>query len=238
MQLDVQGKSLDDLTEEKRSLQNRIDQIDTYLAGPSRNVEAQPTRGNLIARRERTGLLAQIRIIEIEIERRQSEITAHDRLRQVNFELKMNDTIRERLQQEEETASNIGEINDIYEEYANLLKDDARLNKKKQEIQDEIMAERLTSVRKDINNNRMETSTKTEEGISRRKELLSNQLTLRRMETRDHGNEGKEWQCRYPALGVNQRVRCPFRTRIRQNRIRHEQRMHVRDELFDLNDLE
>merc|ERR1712074_305188 len=111
MQLDVQGKSLDDLTEEKRSLQNRIDQIDTYLAGPSRNVEAQPTRGNLIARRVRTGLIAQIRIIDNEIERRQSEITAHDRLRQVNFELQVNETIRERLQHEQETASNIGEIN-------------------------------------------------------------------------------------------------------------------------------
>ena len=84
----------------------------------------------------------------------------------------------------------------------------------------------------------METSTKTDEGISRRKALLQDQLRLRRMEIRDHANEGKEWACRYPALGVNQRTRCPFRTRIRQNRIRQEQRMHVRDELWDLNDLE
>ena len=77
----------------------------------------------------------------------------------------------------------MGDIQDIYDEYEKLLKDDARLNKKKQETEDEITAESLTSIRRDINNNRIGTSTKTDDGILRRKVLLEDQVGVCRLET-------------------------------------------------------
>ena len=243
----AKNKSIEQLTFDKKRFQQEVENISEFLEN-----EVQAEGGSFSftsGDEDRTALIENITAIEEELQRIRNIVTPEQKLSKIEFGLERNRISREKLKDQEKETYNDKSISDddralrlaeIYSNYSSLISSDKKLKEGRHQVRNEMVQKSLTEVDEELDQGSMMLDRSDEEELKRAERLSIATLKLKELQnigwSSDSGNEisddnsdeifGDE-QCRMNKKGKNtNKLRCQKRFTTRQNRNRHEDRVH------------